>query len=159
MPQDRTLANLQRKLDRWELNHLRALAAQQEERIGLLETELEIAQEHAEFWHDQATNMVEELQADGKTVGLTQNGDLVLAPQDAPADDLCALVSKWRGIAKSKFSSARVQDSEDAARFIEHGATCYANCAIELSEALERNARSDDLMTERRGCPIEATRP
>ena len=88
MPQDRTLTNLQRRLERWELNHLRALAAQQEERIGLLETELEIAQEHAEFWHDQARNMVEELQADGKTVGITQSGALVLVPQDAPADDL-----------------------------------------------------------------------
>lgn len=87
MPQDRTLSNLQRKLDRWELNHLRALAAQQEERIGLLETELEIAQEHAEFWHDQARNMVEELQADGKAIGIMQSGDLVLVPQDPPADD------------------------------------------------------------------------
>lgn len=88
MLQDRIIANLKRRLDRWELDHLRSLAAQQADRIERLETELEIAQQNAEFWHEQATNMVRELQADGETVGITQSGALVLVPQEPPADDL-----------------------------------------------------------------------
>lgn len=43
---------------------------------------------NAEFWWNEATNMVRELQADGQVVGLTQSGALVLVPQDLLADDL-----------------------------------------------------------------------
>jgi hypothetical protein len=51
-------------------------------------------------------------------------------------DALIALIQQWENRARSKFKSAEVQPNEASRRFVEHGATCYFNCAQELREAL-----------------------
>lgn len=76
------IAALRRRLERWELDHLRALSAQQADRIERLETELDIAQQDAEFWHAQTITMMSELQAEGAGIGLTKEGALVIIPND-----------------------------------------------------------------------------
>lgn len=70
---------IQARLERWELDHLRALAAVQAERIEQLETELFYAQSCAESWQDDAMRMQEELAAQtGGCPGLTMGGQLVV---------------------------------------------------------------------------------
>lgn len=70
---------IQAKLERWELDHLRALATVQAERIEQLETELFHAQAWGESWQDDAMRMQEELAAQtGGFRGLTMGGQLVV---------------------------------------------------------------------------------
>lgn len=73
---DRTLTNLRRRLEKWELDHLRSLCAQQAERIDQLESDLALTQQNADFWRDDAFELAQELMDDGKTVGLTREGHL-----------------------------------------------------------------------------------
>lgn len=91
---DRTLDNLRRRLERWELNHLRELAARQEERIEALQLRIEELQEDviasdrfAEFWQEQTHSLQGMLEEAGHTIGLTRAGDLV-ATADATVGDL-----------------------------------------------------------------------
>jgi len=77
------LAAIQRKLDRWELLHLRQHALDLAERLELRDAAitlandaLDSAQSQAEYWHDQCQNLIAELQELGATVGLTKNGTL-----------------------------------------------------------------------------------
>lgn len=88
------MATIQRKLERWELTHLRALAASLHERLERTEAELaearariEDAWADADMWRDQAQNLIEDLQSAGREVGLTQTGQLVTIPKAAPADN------------------------------------------------------------------------
>jgi hypothetical protein len=83
----RHVANIQRRLERWELTHLRALAAELQERLERTEHELLQARGHAmaaedaaEMWRDQANELVDDLNALGREVGLTQTGQLVAMP-------------------------------------------------------------------------------
>ena len=76
MPQDRIIATLKRRLARWELDHLRSLAGQQADRIERLETELDIAQQNAEFWERHAHDLMRDVSDLGKTVGITPEGDV-----------------------------------------------------------------------------------
>lgn len=46
------------------------------------------------------------------------------------------LAEEWESRARSKFESAQAQSDEAARTFIEHGATCYFNCAQQLRTAL-----------------------
>lgn len=50
--------------------------------------------------------------------------------------DLLKLADEWEHRARCKFQSAQAQHDEAARRFIEHGATCYFNCAQQLRLAL-----------------------
>lgn len=63
-----------------------------------------------------------------------KNGIGLGAP--AMAADLLKLADEWEHRARCKFQSARVQPDEAARTFIEHGATCYFNCAQQLRQAL-----------------------
>lgn len=90
------VATIQRKLERWELIHLRALAASLHERLERTEAELaearariEDAWADADMWRDQAQNLIEDLQAAGREVGLTQTGQLVTMPM--PGVDIDAV--------------------------------------------------------------------
>lgn len=81
------LAAIQRRLDKWELTHLRALAADLAERLDRTEHELVMerrraaaAEDAADMWRDQANELVDDLNALGRTVGLTQTGHLVTMP-------------------------------------------------------------------------------
>lgn len=83
----RQVANIKRRLERWELTHLRALAASLHERLEQTEAALERAHAYtqaawadADMWRDQAQNLIEDLQAAGREVGLTQSGQLVTMP-------------------------------------------------------------------------------
>ena len=49
---------------------------------------------------------------------------------------LTVLIEQWENRARSKFKSGEAQPDEASRRFVEHGATCYFNCAQELRAAL-----------------------
>lgn len=76
---------LRKRLERWELEHLRQLAASladrleaAEQRIEALEVESSRAWDTADAWREDAQRLVEELEAAGATVGLTHGGALVV---------------------------------------------------------------------------------
>lgn len=80
----RLLKNLRNRLERWELQHLRAHAAelsdrldQAHQRISALEAETYRAWEAADGWREDAMNLARDLEDDGKQVGITQGGALV----------------------------------------------------------------------------------
>lgn len=51
-------------------------------------------------------------------------------------DLLSRLVEQWKRWARAAFRDASREKDEFGKRFIEHGAVCYTNCAIALTEAL-----------------------
>ena len=82
------IAKLRKRLARWELQHLGQLAASLAEqldaasaRIKALEGELESAWAAADSWREQTMEMVEEMEAEGQQIGLTQSGKLMVVPQ------------------------------------------------------------------------------
>ncbi len=81
------LAAIQRKLDKWEMLHLRAHAAEQAERLEKAEEDLERARadaanawECADHWQSQLDNLIQEMRHAGREVGMTQSGQLVTMP-------------------------------------------------------------------------------
>lgn len=84
----RSTARIQRRLEQWELPHLRKLAAQQAERVEQLEARVEElereasnADARAEMWHDSFQRLEEHLNdgtADARSIGLTPEGDLLV---------------------------------------------------------------------------------
>ena len=85
----KAVTTLRKRLERWELDHLRSLAAsladrleQAQERIEALESEASRAWDAAEGWRMDAMELVNELQESGQDVGLTQSGALVVMHQD-----------------------------------------------------------------------------
>ena len=81
---DRTITAIRRKLEAWELEHLRTLVAQQADRIERLEDEVDILQQNAEFWHEQSMRMVRDLSDEGETVGITPDGQIGVVATDDP---------------------------------------------------------------------------
>lgn len=84
----KAITTLRKRLDRWELGHLRThcaeLALRLEtalERIDALESEASRAWDAADSWREDAMQMVNELQDKGKAIGLTQSGELVVMPE------------------------------------------------------------------------------
>ena len=94
-PHDASQPNLKAiraRLDRWELDHLRQVAADTEqkledarERIDALEREVSNAWRCAESWQEDAERLVQDLQEAGKAVGLTQAGQLVVVDEQGSA--------------------------------------------------------------------------
>ena len=87
----KTIKALRKRLERWELEHLRQLAASladrleaAEQRIEALEIDAARAWDTAEAWREDAQRLVEELEAAGATVGLTQGGALVVCDNAQP---------------------------------------------------------------------------
>lgn len=81
----KTIKALRKRLERWELEHLRQLAASladrleaAEQRIEALEVEAARAWDTADAWREDAQRLVEELEDAGAAVGITQNGALVV---------------------------------------------------------------------------------
>lgn len=81
------LINIRKRLERWELTHLRALAAELAQRLEQAEAErddyrnrVEDAWEAADMWRDQVNELVDDLNAIGRDVGMTQSGQLVTMP-------------------------------------------------------------------------------
>lgn len=88
------VAAIRKRLDRWELDHLRLHAAQlatelesAKERMESLESEVSSAWSMADMWRDEVNGLAEDLQAAGKTVGMTLDGQLgvVVATQQGAA--------------------------------------------------------------------------
>ena len=72
-------AAIQRRLERWELDHLRALAAAQAEQIETLQRQLSYAEDLADSWRRDALDVQEDLAArHGGAPGLTIDGRLVI---------------------------------------------------------------------------------
>lgn len=67
-------ASIQRRLERWELDHLRALCAIQAEEIESLKREVEYAEDCAAMWQ-----RIHDITAEqpGCQIGLTATGDVV----------------------------------------------------------------------------------
>jgi hypothetical protein len=81
MPTTRTLPHLPRKLQTWELQHLRQLVAAQQAQIeaqsadiAQLQRELSCAEDSAERWRDDALQAIEDA---GCAPGLTITGQLI----------------------------------------------------------------------------------
>ena len=68
---------IQRRLEKWELEHLRALCAVQASEIDSLRFERDRAEECASMWQRLHETMAEHLQP-GVSVGLTIDGDLTV---------------------------------------------------------------------------------
>jgi len=79
---------IQARLERWELDHLRELAAEQAQRIDELQRQLAQAEDAADYWsrahHDLAEHLASDTD-DARTVGLTPAGDLLVVRTGAPA--------------------------------------------------------------------------
>lgn len=68
---------IQRRLERWELDHLRALSAVQAEEIERLQLELIYAEDCARMWQRDHEELAEHLEG-GAAVGLTIDGRLTV---------------------------------------------------------------------------------
>ena len=86
------ISAMRKRLARWELDHLRQVAADTEqkledarERIDALEREVSNAWRCAESWQEDAERLVQDLQEAGKTIGLTQGGQLVVVEEQGGA--------------------------------------------------------------------------
>lgn len=66
--------SIQRRLERWELDHLRALCAVQAEEIERLQRELQYAEDCADMW--QRIHDITEENPDAR-IGLTVSGEIV----------------------------------------------------------------------------------
>lgn len=94
------LAAIQRKLDRWELEHLRALAASLQDQLEAATRRAEAAEASADAWRDHSWELQEELMAlandpaNPVELGLTQSGKVVALrpqPRQVEASD------NWKG--------------------------------------------------------------
>jgi hypothetical protein len=68
------LASLKRRLERWELDHLRQLASDLAYRLERAEEDARSERKIADYWNDQATSMMRDLMEDSETIGLTKVG-------------------------------------------------------------------------------------
>lgn len=77
---DRTLKNLQRRLERLELEHLRQHALELHERLERAEAEAEACRASADFWHDHARMLEDELYETppDATIGITKSGETMV---------------------------------------------------------------------------------
>lgn len=70
-------ASIQRRLERWELDHLRALCAVQAEEIERLQLELNRAEDDAGMWHRAHEQLAEHFDTQ-RAIGLTMAGEVVV---------------------------------------------------------------------------------
>lgn len=82
MNMDKSLKALQRKLERLELEHLRQHALELHERLERAESELQRADENAEFWqcHAQELQLAlsDESHATHRCVGINKAGEMMV---------------------------------------------------------------------------------
>lgn len=79
---DRAFTALRRKLEAWELEHLRALIATQADRIERLEDEVDILKQNAEFWRNRAEDLVHEITDPDFNYGITPEGQIGIVDSD-----------------------------------------------------------------------------
>ena len=73
---DRTFTAIRRKLEAWELEHLRALVSTQADRIDRLLTEVDILEQNAEFWRNRAEDLVREITDADFNYSITPDGQM-----------------------------------------------------------------------------------
>jgi hypothetical protein len=56
--------------------------------------------------------------------------------------ELETLIARWELRAARKFQSAKAEKTLSGRQFIEHGATCYFNCASELRALIAEQTES-----------------
>lgn len=82
MEAKRNLQALKRKLERMELEHLRAHALELHEQIVQLQYELDETRISLNFWHSDAMNMQEAMLdpefANARQIGITKSGELLV---------------------------------------------------------------------------------
>lgn len=83
---DKTLNALRRKLEQWELSHLRQHCAELAERLEAAEARARDAEDWAEYWRENAFNLQQELMDGGFQIGLTKEGALIAIQPDLPTD-------------------------------------------------------------------------
>lgn len=83
---DRTLNALRRKLEQWELSHLRQHCAELAERLDRAEERAADAEYWAEHWRENAFQLKRDLMDDGVQIGITQDGAMFPLPPDSPSD-------------------------------------------------------------------------
>ena len=74
-------ASIQRRFERWELDHLRAHCAELAEQVEDLQRRLDYADDSADFWARSFHGLEEHLDKgsdDGRCIGLTQSGELLV---------------------------------------------------------------------------------
>lgn len=80
MPDTRDIINIRRRLERWELAHLRALSASLDDQLEAATRRADTAERQAEGWQDHARELQEELLTlageSGAAIGLTQDGHI-----------------------------------------------------------------------------------
>ena len=101
---EKIIAAMRRQLEKWELDHLRRLAAELQERLDRSEAAREYAEECAISWQDDAMRLSESLMEAGATVGLTQDGAVVQLTPVNPA--------LWALLAADEFMSGFEDDPE-----------------------------------------------
>lgn len=83
---DRTLNALRRKLEQWELAHLRQHCTELAERLERAEERAADAEYWAEYWRENAFKLGSDLLNDGVHIGITQDGEMFPLPPDGPSD-------------------------------------------------------------------------
>lgn len=80
------LRQLQRCLERWELEHLRHHAAELAAQVEDLQQRLDAAESAADFWWQQTENLRESAAGGGLQLGLTVDGQIGLLAEEPPAE-------------------------------------------------------------------------
>ena len=83
---DRTLNSLRRKLEEWELAHLRQHCTELAERLNRAEERAADGEYWAEHWRENAFQLQRDLMDDGVQIGITQDGEMFPLPPDSPSD-------------------------------------------------------------------------
>ena len=83
---DRTLNSLRRKLEEWELAHLRQHCTELAERLERAEARAADAEYWSEHWRENAFQLQRDLMDDGVQIGITQDGEMFPLPPDGPSN-------------------------------------------------------------------------
>lgn len=86
------IKRIRSRLERWELTHLRELAASLHQQLEDAEQRASIAEHQADMFQDMCMGLQEELQRAGKQLGLTMDGRVIALPSHAICDDFGNLV-------------------------------------------------------------------
>lgn len=82
---DTSIMRLRKKLELWELEHLRQHAADLADRLERALEDANREREMADYWHEQATTMILEAMEAGDEVCLSVAGEIsVIKPPVAP---------------------------------------------------------------------------
>jgi len=140
-------ARLQTRLERLELEHLRAVCAEMGQEIELLRRENAHLADVAECWQQDHQNLTEHLQndtADARSVGLTQSGEQIVVREEvAVSDSVAGQMQALNDRAKTGLLTAAINGSKTHAAFWEGTAhACRMLSDGGAARMAEKDARS-----------------